>query len=82
MAGSKLTKRRPGNIVRIKFAEKDKLLLSEDKIIIRRPGRTRKKVIMVKAKAGVMVMAIVIIVFVNIYCFVILTYPISSIFIF
>ena len=77
MAGPKLTERRPGSTVRIKFVEKDKLLLSENKIVIRGPERAQKEVIMVRAKVKIMVIVVIAIIFVNIYCFIILIYPIS-----
>ena len=64
------------------LAEKNTLLLSEDKIVIRRPGRTRKKGIIVRVKVKVITIIIIVIVFVNIDCFIILTYPINPIFIF
>ena len=80
--GPKLTEQGPGQTVRIILTENDKFLLSENKIVTRRLKRTRKNSIITKAKVKMIAIIIVAVLFVNIYCFVILTYPISPIFIF
>ena len=59
------------------LTKKNKSLLSENKIITRQPKQTRKKAIITNIKDKIITITTATVTFINIYCFVTLTYPIN-----